>query len=1161
MEKAERITEFTERITESTIDAIRREIGREKISYEHIYRLENGYTLIAVVSKEKEQEGRQKQAARQGEQEGRPEKEGFYRVTLATDIPGPLILHWGVGGRFLFEWTLPPPSIRPEGTTLFQNSAARTPFADQPVRQGKEGMAMRILHLQMGEQEAPRGISFVLFQPASGLWIKDHGRNFTIPVIIPDQYSKVLGDPGLIALAEAIIDREMNSGSWTLMHRFNLCHDLLDEIPLHNLDGLALLFVWLRFSAIRQLDWQRNYNTKPSELSHAEDRLTIKLAERYAVTRAGEEAGESQGAMAMTGETDRAAGTTERAGKNEPSGARGATERAARGRELVRLLLTTLGRGGEGQKVRDEVLHIMHRYGIKEVSGHFLEEWHQKLHNNTTPDDVVICEAYLEFLKGNGNTDLFYRKLMEAGITKERLESYERPIRSHPEFMPHLKDALIHDFEYFLGILKSVHSGTDLGIAIQAARYLFDANMHGLMDFIWFHQADPWTPAGTLAESITEGRRRLASRLQGSLEEPSYQVRDMLFLDQALEEFLRVVIERTSYSLLEGNQLVDLAALMLENLNLTRPDDELAAIFRHWGRLKQMPRFGKDWSLRAEAALSRLRRVLGVYIDDYYQLLQPKAEFLGQAFRAESWTINLFSEEVIRGRSAFILAMLLRSLDPILRQNADLGNWQVISRNRVTGEVKVVDVLQSVQDKRYTRPTVIIADHVTGEENIPEGAAAVITSDPVDIVSHVAIRARNARLLFATCYDPQIIKRLKSLERQVIRLDVNVSGELVIEEKPGAERTKAPSVKAPKAAMPEHRPGFTAYAVPMSDFSEHTVGSKSNNLRRLYGRLPEWISLPTSVALPYGVFERVLEERSNKDIARHYQELTGQLVREEETGAKAGAEAGAGAGAEPGGTGSEAENAGRERLKERLDDLRRSILALEAPDELVSSLHRIMEQAGLPWPANWDEAWMCIKRVWGSKWNDRAYLSRRASGISHDAVFMAVLVQRVVEADYSFVIHTVNPLANDRDTMYAEAVLGLGETLVSDYPGRALGFLCSKRECNPQFLAFPSKSVGLFGGGLIFRSDFSGEDLSAYAGAGLYSSIMLPQPRKVLLDYTDERLVWDDDFRKGFLTAVSRIGTIVEQTLGFPQDIEGAYSKEHYYVVQARPQVGIENQK
>lgn len=67
--------------------------------------------------------------------------------------------------------------------------------------------------------------------------------------------------------------------------------------------------------------------------------------------------------------------------------------------EWVRGMLTTVGRGGDGQRIRDEILHIMHRNNIPEKKGTWMEEWHQKLHNNTTPDDVPICQAYLAFLE------------------------------------------------------------------------------------------------------------------------------------------------------------------------------------------------------------------------------------------------------------------------------------------------------------------------------------------------------------------------------------------------------------------------------------------------------------------------------------------------------------------------------------------------------------------------------------------------------------------------------------------------------------------------------------------------------------------------------------------------------------------------------------------
>ncbi len=174
---------------------------------------------------------------------------------------------------------------------------------------------------------------------------------------------------------------------------------------------------------------------------------------------------------------------------------------------------------------------------------------------------------------------------------------------------------------------------------------------------------------------------------------------------------------------------------------------------------------------------------------------------------------------------------------------------------------------------------------------------------------------------------------------------------------------------------------------------------------------------------------------------------------------------------------------------------------------------------------------------------------------------MAVLIQEVVEAEYAFVIHTVNPFNNSRDELYAEVVLGLGETLVGNYPGRALSFVCSKTDGQSTVLAYPSKSIGLYGGGLIFRSDSNAEDLAGYAGAGLYDSVLLQPPRELMLDYTSNPLVWDTGIRTELFGKIARAGSIVEQVFGAPQDIEGAFAKGRFHVVQSRPQVGLHNEE
>lgn len=108
----------------------------------------------------------------------------------------------------------------------------------------------------------------------------------------------------------------------------------------------------------------------------------------------------------------------------------------------------------------------MHRNHISERSGHFYEQWHQKLHNNTTPDDVPICEALLAYLKNQGDMAKYWEHLNKNGIDRARLASYERKITEEPYYLPNT----IHDFEQYLVLLKQLHSSNDLQMLINEAR-------------------------------------------------------------------------------------------------------------------------------------------------------------------------------------------------------------------------------------------------------------------------------------------------------------------------------------------------------------------------------------------------------------------------------------------------------------------------------------------------------------------------------------------------------------------------------------------------------------------------------------------------------------------------------------------------------------------
>ena len=115
------------------------------------------------------------------------------------------------------------------------------------------------------------------------------------------------------------------------------------------------------------------------------------------------------------------------------------------------------------------------------------------------------------------------------------------------------------------------------------------------------------------------------------------------------------------------------------------------------------------------------------------------------------------------------------------------------------------------------------------------------------------------------------------------------------------------------------KPDFRAYVVRASDFNENNVGGKASNLSQLQGKLPDWIGLPRSVALPFGVFEAVLAEEANRRMAEHYEELVRHVDK------------------------------GTERVNSQgLSELRKTIMDLMAPDTLISSFYKVMKKAGLP---------------------------------------------------------------------------------------------------------------------------------------------------------------------------------------------------------------------
>jgi len=170
-----------------------------------------------------------------------------------------------------------------------------------------------------------------------------------------------------------------------------------------------------------------------------------------------------------------------------------------------------------------------------------------------------------------------------------------------------------------------------------------------------------------------------------------------------------------------------------------------------------------------------------------------------------------------------------------------------------------------------------------------------------------------------------------------------------------------------------------------------------------------------------------------------------------------------------------------------------------------------------------------IREVWSSLWTQRAAMSRRRLGIPHDRAHMAVLVQEMLVPEFSFVMHTVNPINGDPNEIYMELTVGLGEPLAScKIPGGPYRMVWQKRADAVRMLGFASFGQAIWpdpAGGLIRKT----------------------------VDYTAVTLSTNEGLRNRLGRRLGTIAQFVEDALEGPQDIEGLVLGDQIYLVQSRP--------
>lgn len=172
-----------------------------------------------------------------------------------------------------------------------------------------------------------------------------------------------------------------------------------------------------------------------------------------------------------------------------------------------------------------------------------------------------------------------------------------------------------------------------------------------------------------------------------------------------------------------------------------------------------------------------------------------------------------------------------------------------------------------------------------------------------------------------------------------------------------------------------------------------------------------------------------------------------------------------------------------------------------------------------------------VKKCWASLFTPRAIFYRFEQKLHKDKVSVAVVVQKMIQAEESGVAFSVHPVTQDKNQIIIEAGFGLGEAIVSgaitpdSYVVDKQGFKILNINVNEQTKALYKKANG-------------GNKWKKLAGKGKEQVLS----EKVIIE-------------------LSKLIVKIENHYGFPCDIEWVREADNFFITQSRPITTIEQKE
>ena len=785
-------------------------------------------------------------------------------------------------------------------------------------------------------------------------------------------------------------------------------------------------------------------------------------------------------------------------------------------------------------RIRD----IAHRSDIpRDLKQEIKHKLQNKLHRNASPDDLIVCEYFIDKIKNADYSEAFKQ---EFYIFYEELKGF---------FNSNNLDNLLNKFKEI--------SAENLNKTQEIINVL---NSNDLIKKI---------------EVITNFRENVCIKIiKNEILNDEDKIKKTLLqttsnLDIELENKLFVIISEYIYNLTKNininkfeknyfKNLLNLFNFCLKNIEISQISkmqiENLRLDFEYFNNINnKKENLNRFEMLQMKSIVERGNNIsleICSNLEHYFDL--NNLIFLGNKLSINKKSVLVFVESFIRSNIIFQFSKCCDLLMTIIRDNLNLPPFNIINMGKVEGEFYYYENIDSFNKANLdeSNEKILFIENSDGTEEIPKNVVGILLNQDLSQLSHISIRVRQSGAAFCCVLEPKIFKNyVNSFKNKdfvafecLNESKINVKKTEKKEKKEKNEKNEEKNEEKKLNVEESNEIDENVLIYSMKDENIKNTGSKFEKIKKLY-EISEKCKLfqtPFSMCIPNDIykyyFNLFIEKNSDK------------LNKLEQTDLK--------------NLELESENFKNDfinfiislhkendsKLNSILTSISNNFSSIKTNNNLLairssSNLEDNSNQAGAGLfdsylnidLNNHEEIIEKIAKVWASVFNSRAIINRRKLNIETKLAKMAVIIMQMTEPDFCYVIHTMNPINGNSNEVYLELAVGLGETLAqSNQKGAPFRLIYNRSEDSLNVM-----------------------NLSSYN-----YEIEKKSNKCKIVEYRNENLMKNEEFLIDVGKKLGKIGVFIENEISeekVGQDIEGNFmineDEGNFFIVQTRPEI------